>query len=286
MQNLKFHIINTAAVVLFSYILAFTISQFIRLNITPAYTDSIDKRQRPSGKSKEKTFEDYKAILDATFFKVPGETVTSEDSETPVVYTMENSNNLILLGTITGPSSIARALIKKKGEKDSQVFKLWSDVYGFKLVRIDNSKIYLKQNENIEIIDMYTQKEDNQSSNRITNTKPDSDSGPPKSQTISRSEIQQKVLNNLDNALKGLRAGPYRVNGKVEGYKLFRVSPSNILYRLGARSGDIARRINGHAIDSTEKLMGLWQSIQGESKISIDLERGGKIETFEINLTD
>jgi type II secretion system protein C len=191
--------------------------------------------------------------------------------------------DLQLLGTISGPASIARILIKKKQEKDAQIFKLWDDVYGYKLVRIDNSKIFLKKDKTTEILDMYPKEE------KIQPTSSPAAGGTANSknsQTISRSEIQQKVLNNIDNALEGLRAGPNTVNGKIEGYKLMRVSPNNILYKLGARSGDIARRINGHPIDSTEKLLGLWKSIQGDSKITVDLERGGQLLTFELNVTD
>ena len=46
------------------------------------------------------------------------------------------------------------------------------------------------------------------------------------------------------------------------------------------------KRINGHSIDSTEKLIGLWESVQSDSKITADVERGGKIQSFVLNLTD
>ena len=90
----------------------------------------------------------------------------------------------------------------------------------------------------------------------------------------------------MDNALRGLRAGPYRVNGEVEGYRLITVRPYNILYKMGARNGDIVKRINGKKIDSTEKLYKMWDAFKSESRITTDIERGGKIITFEYNISE
>jgi general secretion pathway protein C len=283
MQNIRYHIINTGAIILFSFITAMTVSQFIRLSITPTYSISTERERYNAPQTVKKSYDEYKAILDSNFFKIASDTNQSKNSGDALMPAASDLGDLQLLGTISGPASIARILIKKKQEKDAQIFKLWDDVYGYKLVRIDNSKIYLKKDKNTQILDMYPKEEKIQQ----TALSAAGISGNSKnSQTISRSEIQQKVLNNIDNALEGLRAGPNTVNGNIEGYKLFRVSPNNILYKLGARSGDIARRINGHPIDSTEKLLGLWKSIQGDSKITVDLERGGKLLTFELNVTD
>ena len=282
MQNIKYHITNTCTVILFSFITALTINQFIRLSIGPSYSVSAQIERYTPLLPGKKSYSEYKAILDSNFFELADETDNSVKSGDTYVQASDLAD-LQLLGTISGPASIARALVKKRQEKDTQIFKLWSDVYGYKLVRIDNAKIYLKKDKTIEILDMYSKEENAQQSGSPSAALP---SASKTSQSISRSEIQQKVLNNIDTALQGLRAGPHRINGVIDGYKLFRVSPNNILYKMGARSGDIAKRINGHPIDSTEKLLGLWQSIQGESKIMIDIERGGKLQTFEFNVTD
>lgn len=282
MQNIRYHIINTGAVVIFSFVTAITISQFIRLKITPMYNISGEKNIVAAQKAVKKSYDEYKPILESTFFKLASETDTTKN---PAAFAQNvgNLEDFQLLGTISGPASIARALIKKKGEKEPEIFKLWSEVYGYKLVGIDNSKIFLKRDKIVNTIDMYPKDEKIQQS-----TAPIVKKGiaTKSTQALSRSEIQQKLLNNIDNALEGLRAGPNRIDGKIDGYKLFRVSENNFLYKLGARSGDIAKRINGHPIDSTEKLLGLWQSVQGESKITVDIEREGKLQTFEFNVTD
>jgi hypothetical protein len=71
----------------------------------------------------------------------PGEGDVPQAEESQEISTALNT--LTLMGTITGPWSIARALIKKNGEKDPAIFALYkvnseisNDVYGYKLVRI------------------------------------------------------------------------------------------------------------------------------------------------------
>jgi type II secretion system protein C len=83
-------------------------------------------------------------------------------------------------------------------------------------------------------------------------------------------------MNNLDNAMKGIVAGPYRKNGQIEGYQLKKVRPYNILYKFGIRSGDVIKRVNGKELNSTEKLYSMWQTMQNESQISVDVERNGR----------
>lgn len=285
MQNIKYHLLNILAVILFSYILASTVNQLFRLSIAPIYMeDSVKKDKSFSTKSSNKSFEEYNTILDAGFFQLADniEETSTPDKITPL--TPDNLKDLQLLGTVTGPKKIARALIRKQREKESKVFKLGNDVYGYKLTRIANSKVYLQMGDETEILDMYKKRDKEQNSHGRTSDK--SGKSNLKKKSISRSEIQQKVLNNMDNALKGIRAGPYRVDGKIQGYKLFRVRPNNILYELGARSGDIVKRINGHPVDSTERLLKMWQSVQDETVITIDLERGGQLKSFEFNIKE
>ncbi|MCP4132257.1 MAG: hypothetical protein GY754_14900, partial [bacterium] len=102
---------------------------------------------------------------------------------------------------------------------------------------------------------------------------------------ISKDEIQQK-FNNMDNGMRGLRAGPYRKNGRIEGCRLIRVKSYNILYMLGFRSGDIVKGVDGQKIDSAETLARIWETIIGKSKLIIDVERGGESITFEVNIKD
>ncbi|MBN1496785.1 MAG: hypothetical protein JXA07_08455 [Spirochaetes bacterium] len=285
MQNLKYHSLNILSIMIFSFLLASTINQVIKYNISPTYTRPTSSSRKPYTAQIRKNFEDYNIISECGFFQVasPGD-LAGETQALPGAGVSE----LTLLGTISGPWSISRAMILKTGEKSPGIFALYkvnsevgNDVYGNKLVGIGDSRVYLEVGGQKVALELYAKQV------VAPNAPPGAGAGAQQfTQTLSRAEIKQKVFNNMDNALRGLQAGPYRVNGNIMGYRLISVRPHNILFKLGARSGDIIKRVNGQSLDSTQKLMSMWETIKNDPKITIDLERGGKDIRYDFNITD
>ncbi len=276
MQNFKFHSLSILTAIIFAYSLSILINNIVEASITDI--DSSGSHGRKSRLIRPKSPQySPEQVLQSGFFKI-SDFSTANDA----VPATSNPNDLKLLGTITGPPSIARAMILKKGEPGSEIFKKGSNVYGYKIIAINSSNVKLKLGKENYTLDLFEKK----SANEKTSATSKQGSNGHITKKISKSEIQQKVFNNLDNAMKGLRAGPFRQNGKVEGYKLIRVRPHNILYKYGIRSGDILRRINGKKIDSTEKLYTMWQGIKQQNRLSVDIERRGEILTYDINITD
>ncbi len=276
-NNLKYHSINVISVSVFSFACALTINQIIKSILTVYPSDM--KRSRISTHSDNRIMNvDINKILESEFFKSSALTDTSSEGEVSASQLSE----LKLLGTVTGPPEIARAMIIKKGDKQAEIFKLWKDVYGYTLVQIDASKIYLRRDKNSYILDLYEKKKT--SADGQVATGPVAEGITKK--TISRAEFQQKMLNDIDNAMQGVKAGPHRVNGQIDGFQLIRIRPYNVLYDYGLRSGDIIKRINGKKIDSTEKLYNMWQGFKNESKLTFDIERNGKIVTLDVDITD
>ncbi|TFH41301.1 MAG: hypothetical protein E4G96_05795 [Chrysiogenales bacterium] len=286
MQNLKYHTLNTLSIMVFSLLFATTVNQVIKYNISPTYTKSLLSARKPNMAIARKSFEDYNSIIESGFFKIAG----PEDSMAEGPGSAGSISELTLLGTITGPTSIARAMIIKTGEKNPGIFALFkvnseisNDVYGNRLVWIADSKVYLDVGGQRVTLDLYAKQAIAPAN---PNTGGQSTVPGNFSQTLSRAEIRQKVFNNMDNALRGLQAGPYRINGQIVGYRLINVRPYNVLYKLGARSGDVIRRINGQQLDSTQKLMATWEAVKNDPKITIDIERGGKPVRYDFNITD
>jgi len=284
MQNIKYHTINSVAMLFFSFVLASTITQVYRFSAVPTVVPSQAPRQSQRQARRASAFNDYRTIIDSTFFRVAsGEGPQGLSVQAgPAV----SDTDLQLMGTISGPWQMARALIKKKSEPEAKIYRMGSDVFGFKVTGIFTSKVHLKLNKDIRILDMYADKEKEQAKSGQPLLAAAAAGRNSVKQNLSRSELQQKVLKNMDTALQGMRAGPYRVDGKVEGYKIFRIRPYNILYKLGARPGDIVTRVNGHPINSTEKLYQLWESVKTDARITVDLERNKQPQHYEFNITD
>ena len=284
MQNLKYHSLNVISILIFSFMLASTINQVIKYNLSPGYTKAPTGMRRTYTASARKNFEDYKIITESGFFKIAGPGDMAGEGQNPA----GSISELTLLGTISGPSNIARAMILKSGEKSPGVFALYkvnsevsNDVYGNRLVSIGDAKVYLEAGGQKVALELYAKK--------VVDSKPGAQAdgdGQQVNQNLSRAELKQKVFNNMDNALQGLQAGPHRVNGQIVGYRLITVRPQNIMFRLGARSGDIIKRVNGQILDSTQKLMSIWETMRNDPKITIDIERNGKNLRYDFNITD
>ncbi len=260
--------------------LASTINQIIKYNLSPGYSKTITSSRRTYGAHGRKSFDDYKIVSECGFFKIAGAGDMAGEGLNPAGAITE----LTLLGTKSGPTSISRAMILKTGEKGPGVFALYkvnsevgNDVYGNKLVSIGDSKVYLEAGGQKVALELYAKK--------VVDSQPPP-GGSQLNQNLSRAELKQKVFNNMDNALQGLQAGPHRVKGQIVGYRLVTVQPQNIMFRLGARSGDIIKRINGQMLDSTQKLMSMWEMMKNDPKITIDLERNGKELRYDFNITD
>jgi type II secretory pathway component PulC len=279
MQNIKYHAITITTVLIFSYVAAITINGIIKNSLTGYPTEKKAPRG-PKNIQKGDANIDINHIVESGFFVIAPSTLISDS---PI--SSSSVDELKLIGTITGAPAITRALILKKGEPMPQVFKLWNDVYGFKLTQIDASKVFLKKNNQTYTLNLYEKKEFANSPIQQNNI--DTSEGSLIKKNISRAEMQQKIMNNLDNAMQGITAGPAKnQDGQIDGFKLMRVRPNNILYEYGMRSGDTIKRKKKKKTDSAEKMFNMWQCMKHESKMVVDVERDGKIMTFELNIID
>jgi len=274
--------------VLFSLVTSMTISQTIKYSISPGLSIESFRMKKQAQVQTIRDFDHYQSIVTSGFFKVA---LSGAGSDVAEGMNLSSPSELSLLGTISSDSrDVGRALIQKKGDLNPQVYALYSnksiglsnDVYGYTLYKITATKAYLNRNGEKIVLDVFTKNDGT--------TVPGVSLPPGGSQIISKtlrkSELQQKMSKNMDNALKGIAAKPNNINGVIAGYQMVRIPPYNILHELGIRSGDIIKRINNHPIDSTHKLLELWDSLMNESKIRVDIERQNQILTLDFTITD
>ena len=299
MQNFKYHSINIATILIFSFALASTINLIVGYKLSPDFTAAVQTQAglRPTGDViTKRPFEFYSSILDSGFFLVQNISAIAEPAVTnnnPEQVQAVDISQLTLIGTITGPAQIARAMIRNRNEKAADVFALRridedisNNVYGHRLIWIGDTRVTLEANGERQTLEMYPDPTvSTQPPPGLLPPRQTADSGAPIKTTISRAELKQRSMNNLDEFMQGLVAGPHRgANNTIEGFRLSRVPRTNILYTLGARNGDIIKRINGRPANSTEQLLQMWQLLSTENQITIDLERSNRLMTYEINI--
>ncbi len=194
-----------------------------------------------------------------------------------------DADQMLITGTLSGHWTFARVTIREKSANDSEEYSTGEVVGGYKIQSIEQHYIVLKKgglNLRVNIGETPAQAKE-----RI---RPKTEEGAPaplaSSQTVqkvlSREDVNRK-LKDPNTIYKGAKFGPHLVDGKIEGYKLYQVGKDHVFYALGARGGDVIRRVNGMPLNDTEKMLEIWGSVKQAPKITVDLERQGKIITYE-----
>lgn len=153
MHTLKYHAVNTAAVIFFSLACAVTINSVIRFVLAPV--QFVPTISAPSGQdgSAAKQPIDVNAIVDSGFFKIAVPEAPSGPAPSSEI------TDLVLMATMLGPDSVACAMIKKKSDNAPQIFMYrdrWkNDVFGYKLVSIQKTTVKLKSGDRVFVLDMY-----------------------------------------------------------------------------------------------------------------------------------
>ncbi|MBI2412415.1 MAG: hypothetical protein HYV24_04310 [Deltaproteobacteria bacterium] len=112
----------------------------------------------------------------------------------------------------------------------------------------------------------------------------------PMSRKISENEwaIDQGALvnslNNISTVLTDARMTPKVANGAVEGFLVTEIKPRGVFDAVGLKNGDVLKRINGFDIDTPEKAVQVLSGLKGETRMEIDLVRGGKNMNFHYEI--
>jgi len=75
-------------------------------------------------------------------------------------------------------------------------------------------------------------------------------------------------------------------NGKPIGFKLFSISPEDILAKIGLKNGDVVMRINGITVDSPDKALEAYERSKRLSRFVVAILRRGQEQTLVVNLAD
>ena len=200
--------------------------------------------------------------------------------------------NYTLTGTLAGHPSFASAVLKLLGGENNGKTKeyfIGSRVGQDRIVWIGRNYINIRRNgqkatlkvgENaFEVIDKKLKE---------AQTIPKTDGAPAAviSKTVSRQDVLNLMKGNASAIYRGASFGPDLRNGKIIGYKIHKVKPGHIFFRLGARSGDIVRKVNGFELNDTERMFELWKSIKTAPKVDLELERRGKLLNYNFTIVN
>ena len=272
--------VTVFAAVLMGFSLAYLTSSTIKLLLIPDLeiilkrgTTPVKTRKKTTVKSKS----EFDGILTGSFIRNSPPQVDIQKNAT-----VQDTSEIIVHGLLAGDKRWASALIQVQGKKDIEEYFVGETVGGYFILEVRSNSIYVEKNSNRMSIEIGEKSAEVKSQN--TRVQESSKSSGVSKSSISRSQLTA-LLNN-EQALQKSKIAPFMLKGQMMGLRLMYVPNDHVFYSLGARSGDIIRRFNGEKLDSTNKLIQIYQGLRTLSKATIDLERGGKILTYEFVVTD
>ena len=105
--------------------------------------------------------------------------------------------------------------------------------------------------------------------------------------TISRATIE-KYTANIGEVLQQARAVPNRdpITGEINGFRILFIKPESIFTELGLKPGDLLQEVNGQKVTSIQQAMEMYQSLKSVNNISVNIEREGRKEALNFNVTE
>jgi general secretion pathway protein C len=100
---------------------------------------------------------------------------------------------------------------------------------------------------------------------------------------VAQAEVEHS-MSNLSELFTQMRAVPNMQDGKTNGFRLFAIRSGSLFQKIGLQNNDVVQRVNGIDINDPGKAMSLLQDLQGESKLSVDVVRGGETRTLSYEI--
>lgn len=229
--------------------------------------------------------------------------------------------NLKLVGTVSGKLEDSYAFIEDRSKRKQDLYRVGDKIQDAQVIDIARTKVILRNKGKDEVLLLYEEDKKNvqiQQTSAISQrfsqtpgdysrrtlpgrgrggvadqeprqdsteeqTAPESVTKEDSLQTISREEINKNV-ENLNQFMTQVRLRPYFVEGKPEGFMVSQIAQGSLLERIGLRSGDILKGVNGIPIDSPEKAFEVYQQLKEESTIVLDIERNKTLQTLTFNI--
>lgn len=285
-------------VLFLSFALAYALRVGILIKLPPLSTDRIVRKLSLANSSSSfKPVSIYEDTVVGNFIRgtLPtAEAAPSEGASEQVQVVSEEfpgADDYLLTGTVSGNSKFARATFKPKDKDEADEYAIGEKVAGYTVKGIYNHYAVLFKNGvhiKVEIGETIAEgkkrvlKPEKETSIEVTANLPPGGCTLTK-KIISRTDFE-RTLKNPNDIYKDARFGPNLVDGKIDGYKLFQIPVTHVFYALGARNGDIVKRVNGFPLAETEKMLELWANIKNSTKVVIDVDRKGKCLTYEFTI--
>ena len=261
----------------------------------------------------------YAVIQERNLFGARGRAVTPPPPRTPspvAAPVTKPAANLKLVGTVVGTPERTYAVIEDLSTKRQDLYRLGDLVREAKVVEVTRNRVVLDNRGRREELFSFEKTDpagpppsEPAARRPSAPQRPPSPQGstpnepppnPPQEDTqedageeaeaeiervsenmwrVSRDDLVEQ-LDNFGQMMKEARLTPHFTGGQPDGFMITNLPRGSFLARMGLRSGDIMKGVNGQKFGSLEEFFQVYQQMQTESMLQIEVERSNRTETL------
>ncbi len=232
-----------------------------------------------------------------------------EETARPIEALPRTELRLRLKGTICGSSpSFSYAVIEDLSSKKEELYRLGDMVAGVKIVRIERNQVVIERGGVEEVLASYEEgmlawggkgkaspvsqtAQTSASRQMVLGEKEMAGATEAASRIVKSLQLDPQNLPGIfpdlteavsvaNQVLNRAKIKPYFVDGHLEGFQAMEIQAGSIYERMGLHRGDIVREVNGYQINSIQNAFQVYEMLQKESVVIVNVERDGQPVTL------
>lgn len=201
--------------------------------------------------------------------------------------------DLKLLGT-GGTGDFRYGVVEDKKAKEQRLVRLGDELDGAEVVEVAWRRLVLRRGAKEETLtvppDLGVSASTKRSTPKTASSRTTASQNDAKVRKIGddrflvgRDEVNHQ-LENLSTLFTQMRAVPSMKDGQTQGFRVFAIRRGSLFQQLGLRNNDVIQRINGMELTDPTRAMGLFEELKGETRLSVDVLRGGEPRTLSYEI--
>lgn len=287
------YISKLALVLVLVYVIAKTAVPFGNTDKVPAPASAHAKtKQLPiETRLPNLSLDDYAKIAESDLFGTSSQiTGSGKLTLTPdsVRHSVSEELNLVLIGTVSGSVSVARAVIKNLKTNLSGLYKTGQVVGNARIDSIEANAVILFRNGKTERLPITSWVSKNKVSNK---TVASITTNNPKRNVLRKDPTRAKTtvgirskISRVEEILAKTVIRPHVVDGQTEGLEISGLENLNFANRFGLKNGDVIRSVNGHRLTSKQKAYQVFKKARTRKTVSFELLRNNKYKNISFAL--
>lgn len=241
------------------------------------------KKTSVSKRSPVRRSRDYEIINRRSIFGKTAEGIISSDIEISELENLDpTSLNISLIGTSEVDQENSVAIISVKSKRPPQGMYYIGDSVDVALIKnILRNKVVLSVNGKDEILTMDEEPNRTGAASFPPSMVPaqrTSSSVPSRTIQLQRDDVEE-ALSDLQSLLTQASIKPHFSDGEPDGLAITGVKTGSIFRKMGLRNGDIVKSVEGNDIRSPDDLISLYNDLQSEEEVSVQIIRRGRERT-------